>query len=103
MTSAAQREHRLHQVHSGQQIDGFIVGALLAEGGMARLYRVTKRGIKSPLVMKVPRLEHGAPVSALSGFENELRILERLKGPHVPRLIGHGDLRHTPYLVMEYL
>jgi nucleotide-binding universal stress UspA family protein/predicted Ser/Thr protein kinase len=103
MTAGSQREQRLHAVRSHEHIDGFVVGALLSEGGMARLYRCTQRGARLPLVMKVPRLEHGAPLSALGAFENELRILERLKGPHVPRLVGHGDLRRAPYLVMEYI
>ncbi len=93
----------LHEVRSGERIDGFEVGALLHEGGMARLYRARKRGVRVPLILKVPRLEAGAPLSALGAFENELRILERLEGPHVPRLIGYGDLRRAPYLVMEYL
>jgi nucleotide-binding universal stress UspA family protein len=30
-----------------------------------------------------------------------LRSLERLRGPHVPRLIAAGDLAHQPYLLLE--
>jgi nucleotide-binding universal stress UspA family protein len=103
MAAPAHRHEALHEVRSGERIDGFEVGALLHEGGMARLYRVTRRGVRTPLIMKVPRLEPGAPLSALGAFDNELRILERLEGPHVPRLFGHGDLSRAPYLVMEYV
>jgi serine/threonine protein kinase len=103
MVPPAHRHEALHETRSGERIDGFEVGALLHEGGMARLYRVARRGVRAPLIMKVPRLEPGAPLSALGAFENELRILERLEGPHVPRLFGHGDLRRAPYLVMEYI
>jgi nucleotide-binding universal stress UspA family protein len=55
------------------------------------------------MVIKVPRLDPGAPLTALTAFENELRILERVHGPHVPRLIAAGTVDQTPYLVLEYL
>ena len=103
MAARAHRHDNLHEARSGERIDGFEVGGLVHEGGMARLYRVTRRGTRTPLIMKVPRLGADAPLSALIAFENELRILERLEGPHVPRLFGHGDLRRAPYLVMEYV
>lgn len=96
--------HRpLHAVRGGERIDGFKVGRLLHEGGMARLYRVAHARHRLPMVMKVPRLDPHAPPSAFAAFENECHILERLHGPHVPRFIAAGDLLHAPYLVMEYI
>lgn len=86
----------------GERLDGFRIEKLLAEGGMARVYRVRHARHRRPLVMKVPRIEQGAPPSALGAHENELRLLERLHGEHVPRLIAHGDLETQPYLVMDY-
>ena len=97
------RHQTVHEVRTGETVDGFVVGKLMHEGGMARLYRVTRRGISAPMVMKVPRIGAGAPAAALPALENELRVLQRLHGPHVPKLFGHGDLRTTPYLVMEYI
>jgi nucleotide-binding universal stress UspA family protein len=102
-TATRRPRPRLRAVASGEHIDGFTVGACLHEGGMARLYRISHPHHRGPLVMKVPRLEPEAPLSALVAFENEMRILARLKGPHVPRLVATGDLRTTPYLVMEYV
>ncbi len=87
----------------GERLDGFRIEKLLAEGGMARVYRVRHARHRRPLVMKVPRIEEGAPPSTLGAHENEWRMLERLHGEHVPRLIAHGDLEAQPYLVMEYL
>jgi len=97
------RHQTLHEVHSGDTVDEFKVGKLLHEGGMARLYQVTRPGIRTPMVIKVPRLGPNAPIAALPALENELRVLQRLHGPHVPTLFGHGDLRTKPYLVMEYI
>jgi serine/threonine protein kinase len=93
----------LREVRSGDRIDGFHVGELVHAGGMARLYRVAGAHHRFPLVMKVPRLDPQAPFSALAAFENELRILARLKGPHAPRFVAAGDLHSAPYLVMEYI
>jgi nucleotide-binding universal stress UspA family protein len=93
----------VHEIRSGERVDGFHVGELLHEGGMSRIYRVTHPHHRPPLAMKVPRLGAQAPVSALIAFENELRILGRLHGPYVPRLVAAGDLMESPYLVMEYV
>jgi len=90
-------------IRPGARIDGFRVGELLYEGGMARVYHVTHPRHALPMVMKVPRLEPGAPLSALNAFENECRILQRLHGPHVPRVIAADDSAAQPYLVMEFI
>ena len=70
---------------------------------MARLYRVTHPRSRGSLVMKVPKLGPGSPLSATAAFENERQILTRLHGPHVPRLVAVGDPQRRPYLVMEYI
>ena len=90
-------------VRAGARVDGFRVGELLHEGGMARIYHVTHPRHALPMVMKVPRLEPQAPLSSLNAFENECRILRRLHGPHVPRFIATGDNAANPYLVMEFI
>lgn len=82
----------------GARVGRYRIGRLLHEGGMARLYAIESR---QPLILKVPKLDPGHPAASLVAFENELRILERLHGPHVPRLVGHGDLAQKPYLLLE--
>ncbi len=94
---------RVHEIRTGERIDGYRVGDLLCEGGMARLYRVTHPRHRRPLVMKVPKLGLGSPLCASAAFENESQILARLHGPHVPRFVAAGDPRRRPYLVMEYI
>jgi len=93
----------VHEVCHGERVDGFRVGELLHEGGMARLYRVTHPRQRRALVMKVPKLGPDSPLSAYSAYENERNILARLHGPHVPRLVAAGNPQRRPYLVMEYI
>lgn len=93
----------VHEVHAGERVDGYRVGDLLYEGGMARLYRVTHPRHRGSLIMKVPKLGPESPLCATAAFENECQILARLHGPHVPRLVAVSDLTRRPYLVMEYI
>lgn len=85
----------------GTLIDGYTVVERLHSGGMAVIYRVTKPGLTYPAVMKIPRLGHGEPGSSVISFEVEQMMLEILKGHHVPRYEGSGDMAVQPYLVME--
>lgn len=87
----------------GEDIDGFHVGEMLHEGGMARVFRVTRPGLESPAVMKVPKLDFGSHPGFYTGFEVEQMVLPMLAGDHVPRVFGRGDLAGRPYLVLEYI
>jgi protein-serine/threonine kinase len=83
------------------RIDGFTIGEVLHEGGMAMLYRVTREGEDLPLLMKVPRLRAGEDPAAIVSFEMEQMIMPRLSGAHVPRCIALGGFEAQPYIVME--
>lgn len=88
---------------SGTVLDGFEVAERLHEGGMAMLYRTTRPGDDTPMLMKVPRLREGEDPAAIVSFEMEQLIMPRLSGPHVPRLIAMGGFEATPYIVMEHI
>ncbi|MEJ1160760.1 bifunctional serine/threonine-protein kinase/universal stress protein [Prosthecomicrobium sp. N25] len=87
----------------GLVIDGFTLTERLSFGGMGAVWRATKPGVHVPVVLKVPFIAPGDDVSAVIGFEVEEMILKRLKGPHVPRFLGSGDLETLPYIAMEYV
>ena len=50
---------------AGDVIDGFVIGDLLHNGGMARLWSVTRPDIDFPLLMKVPRIGEGDDPAAI--------------------------------------
>lgn len=89
----------------GDLLDGFRIGALAHEGGMAVIHRVTAEGAAGPsglpMIMKVPRLGPGEPATSIISFEVEQMVHGALAGPHVPRFVAAGDLERSPYLVME--
>jgi serine/threonine protein kinase len=89
--------------HSGDEIDGFTLGACSHVGQMSTLFRVTKAGIDRPLVMKLPRLGPDAPSESLLAFETEAAIAPGLQGPHVPAFVAAGELPARPYLVTEWI
>ena len=85
----------------GRTIDGFEVGEVLHEGGMARLYRVSRPGCDAPLLMKAPLLRAGEDPASIVSFEMEQMIMPRLTGPHVPRFVALAGFEAEPYIVME--
>jgi serine/threonine protein kinase len=86
---------------SRSTIDAFEVGELLHEGGMAMLFRASRPGDATPMLMKVPRLREGEDPAAIVSFEMEQMIMPRLAGPHVPRFIAQAGFEAEPYIVME--
>ena len=87
----------------GDEIDGFVIEGIAHNGGMARIWTVSRPDIECPILMKVPVLGEGDDPAAIVGFEMEQMILPRLSGPHVPRFIANGDFATLPYIVMERL
>jgi nucleotide-binding universal stress UspA family protein len=90
-----------HLVERGAVIDGFVVGECVHRGGMATLWSVTRDGVHTPMLMKIPRISEGDDPAAIVGFEMEQMIVPRLSGVHVPRCFGAGDFARQPYVVIE--
>ena len=88
---------------AGMTIDGFCLEERIHRGGMATIWRVSRKDIDFPIVMKIPFLDFEGDLSLLVGFEVEQMIMAELKGPHVPRFVANGDFAVNPYIVMEYL
>jgi serine/threonine protein kinase len=92
----------LRAPETGIVVDGFRLEQPLSVAATAQFWRVSRAGGGTPLIMKIPRLEHGANPINIVGFEAEQMILPKLAGPHVPRFIAAGSLEN-PYIVMEFI
>ena len=92
------------EVRPGAMIDGYRVAECIHNGGTGAIYcALPPDGADPgfPLVMKVPRIGRGESTLGIESFEVEQMILPGLKGQHVPRVVATGDVRTTPYIVME--
>jgi serine/threonine protein kinase len=85
----------------GLIVDAFRLEEVAHMGGMATLWRVSRPGTTTPLLMKVPRIGEGADPAAVVSFEMEQMILPRLTGLHVPKFFAAGDFAVQPYIVIE--
>ena len=85
----------------GVVVDGFRLEEIAHRGGMATLWRVSRAGTTTPMLMKVPKIGEGTDPAAIVSFEMEQMILPRLSGVHVPKCIAVGDFAEQPYIVME--
>jgi serine/threonine protein kinase len=85
----------------GTIVGGFRLDALVHQGGMATLWKVSRPDTDMPMLMKVPRIGEGADPAAIVSFEMEQMILPRLTGVHVPAFVAAGDFAEQPFLVME--
>jgi len=97
----SRRSSKPASIRPGARVGRYTVGARLHAGGMADVYAVGSQRARPQLVLKTPKLGLDHPLSSLMAFENEMLVLERLRGPHVPRLVASGDPRTQPYLIME--
>lgn len=93
----------MQRPREGLEIDGFLIGTKLHEGGFATIWEVTHPQHAQPMLMKCPKILDGYDGPTIVGFEIELMIMPRLTGPHVPRVFGTGDFDRMPYIVMERL
>ncbi|HTT47681.1 MAG TPA: bifunctional serine/threonine-protein kinase/universal stress protein [Pseudolabrys sp.] len=85
----------------GVMLDGFRLEEIAHQGGMSAVWRVTRPGVTTPMLIKVPRIGEGTDPAAIVSFEMEQMIMPRLTGPHVPKCIAVGDFAHQPYITLE--
>ncbi|MCB9618427.1 MAG: protein kinase [Sandaracinus sp.] len=82
----------------------YLLDALLAEGGMARVYRARLRGalgFEKPLVVKQVRPELARDPRFVAMFVEEAKTLVRLSHPHIVPVYELGVVDGTYFLAME--
>ena len=100
MTSIRER------LQTGGEVAGYRIEGCIHQGGTGLIYKVAaKAGTEPgfPIVLKAPFLGSGESALGIIGLEMEQMILAKLTGPHVPRFVAAGDIRASPYVVMEWI
>jgi eukaryotic-like serine/threonine-protein kinase len=94
------------RLHTGGVVGCYSIGECIHNGGTGSIYRVTAPAGNDPgfpIVLKAPYLGRGESAIGIIGLEMEQMILAKLSGPHVPRFVAAGDIRASPYVVMEWI
>jgi serine/threonine protein kinase len=89
----------------GETVGDVVIEAVIAEGGMGRVYR--GRQARPPRPVAVKFMRHARRPTLTERFHREVEVLGRLVHPHVAQIYTAGEfclgLERLPYFVMEYL
>lgn len=81
--------------------DKYELLAVLAEGGMSRVWRARELSTGRELAIKLPRDEFRQDASMLERFRRECRALLELDHPNLVKALSAGESEGLPYLAME--
>jgi serine/threonine-protein kinase len=85
----------------GEHVDGrYRICALLAEGGMAEVYRAVDTTTGGDVVLKVPHVSIAGDIAAFNRYRREIDIAARLDHPGLQRLMSGPK---APFMVFEYI
>jgi serine/threonine-protein kinase len=85
----------------GEQVAGrYQICALLAEGGMAEVYRAVDISTGREVVLKVPHSAIAGDLAAFNRYRREVDIATRLDHPGLQRLLSEPN---APFMVFEYI
>ena len=86
----------------GRLLDGrYLIGDLIARGGMAGVYRATDTRLDRVVAVKVMHAGLGDDADFTERFVREARAAARLNHPNVVSVFDQGDDNGIVYLVME--
>jgi eukaryotic-like serine/threonine-protein kinase len=86
----------------GAVVDGFVVEALIAEGGMGVIYAAREISSGRVVALKALRACHASDAGFVSRFEREIGFATRVDHPNVAPVLGRGALPDgRPYYRME--
>jgi serine/threonine-protein kinase len=88
-----------HTVLNGR----YVLGGLIAEGGMAQVFRGHDRRLDRAVAVKVLRPHYAASAEALARFAREARLAAALTHPHLMQVFDVGQDGHRHYIVLELL
>ncbi len=84
------------------QIGPYRLGALLGEGGMARVYRATGPD-GAEIALKLVRPDRAGDLDQRRRFAREVRAAQGIAEPHLVPVLASGEHEGTPWLVQPVL
>jgi hypothetical protein len=90
----------------GHDFGDVVLGRLIAQGGMGRVYEAQQRSPARTVAVKLMRPSRRSP-AAVQRFRREADLLGRLRHPGIAQVFTAGscqmDGEQTPYFVMEFV
>jgi serine/threonine protein kinase len=86
----------------GDRLDHYRIDSLVAEGGMASVFRGTDTRTSSTVAIKVPKLAMEMDVLFYDRFQREAEIGRKLDHPGVVKVMASDDPSRV-YMVMEWV
>jgi serine/threonine-protein kinase len=92
----------------GTRYGEYLIDALIAEGGMGKVYRATScDGLRLPqgtcVALKIVKRELADNVTFIRRFKREARIARTILNPHMVPVIDSGDCDGVPYIVSRFI
>jgi eukaryotic-like serine/threonine-protein kinase len=87
---------------SGDMLDHYRLGGLVATGGMASIFRATDTKTGCPVAIKVPHAEKASDRLILDHFQYEAEIGRKLNHPGLVKVLPNDGASHC-YTVMEWV
>ncbi len=89
-------------VHSGHQLDHYLIEGVAARSGMASIFRAKNLRTGRPVAIKVPHPETESDLLLFERFRREEEIGAKLDHPSV-RKVFLDENRSRTYMVMEWV
>lgn len=87
----------------GQEIDGYYIERVLAQGGMARLYRGWDIRLGRFVAIKVIAPGVQADENYRIRFEAEAKAIAQLEHPHIVHIYRFGEANQLYFMAMQYI
>lgn len=85
----------------GQVIDGYIVGPLIAIGGMGRIYQALNERTRQTAAIKLLTPEFARDDNFRTRFWREAELMSTLDHPHIIPIYRYGEWSGYLYMVMK--
>lgn len=85
----------------GQVIDGYVVGPLIAVGGMGRIYQALSQRDQRTAAIKVLTPEYALDESFRTRFWREAELMSTLGHPHIVPIYRYGEWSGYLYMIMK--
>jgi serine/threonine protein kinase len=92
----------MNSVQPGQRLDRYYVESVIAESGMATIFRGWDPRSDRPVALKVPRIEAESDVVFFERFRREELIGQKLEHSGIVKVFRNDD-RSRLYMVMEWV